>query len=91
MRALALKKYGMTLEEFEAKVKEQDGKCAICKEELKFGTGGCAVDHDHTTNRVRGLLCRLCNVGVGHFRENPELLLRAVAYLRNKSTEDVGD
>ena len=81
MREYDLKKYGMTIDDFETKVREQDGKCAICAEQLKFGTGGCAVDHDHVSNRVRGLLCRLCNVGVGHFRENTVILSQAIEYL----------
>lgn len=81
MRELALKKYGLTLADFEKRIADQEGKCAICSEELKLGTGGCGVDHDHATGRVRGILCRLCNVGVGHFRENPELFARAMKYL----------
>jgi hypothetical protein len=82
MRSLALKKYGITIEDFDRMVLNQDGKCAICLETLKFGTGGCAVDHDHLTKKIRGLLCRLCNVGVGHFRENENLFLRAIEYLK---------
>ena len=39
------------------------------------------TDHDHLTGRVRGILCRLCNVGLGAFRENPFVMQRAVAYL----------
>ena len=83
MRVLALKRYGLTLDDFDALVSSQDGKCAICEEELVFGvTGGGAVDHDHETGKVRGLLCRLCNVGVGHFRENTRLLAKAITYLQ---------
>lgn len=81
MRAVALKKYGLTIEQFDELIKSQDGKCLICEEVLKVGIGGCAVDHDHTTKRVRGLLCRLCNVGVGHFRDNPAMLRKAAEYL----------
>jgi Recombination endonuclease VII len=85
MKGYDLKKnYGLTMEAFNALVAKQDGKCAICFDELKLGTGGCGVDHDHTTGVVRGLLCRLCNVGIGHFRERPDLLTRAIEYLRSQ-------
>jgi hypothetical protein len=40
-----------------------------------------AIDHCHATKAVRGLLCRACNSGLGHFRDNPALLLTATLYL----------
>lgn len=39
------------------------------------------VDHDHTTGAVRGALCLLCNVAIGNFKDDPELLRRALSYL----------
>ena len=70
----------------------QDGRCAICNRkeiELKHRLG---LDHDHRFNLRdskgwRGLLCGECNSGIGHFRENPELFLRAMAYLEFWSEE----
>jgi len=56
--------YNMTLEEWNAMVKKQKGKCAICKEKpvRKSMTGpGLCVDHNHKTGKVRGLLCTRCN------------------------------
>lgn len=41
------------------------------------------VDHDHGTMEIRGVLCRLCNLGLGYFRDDPEVLLAAVNYLQN--------
>jgi len=41
------------------------------------------VDHNHNTNKVRGLLCNHCNRGLGHFRDNTETLLKAIDYLNN--------
>lgn len=76
------KLYGMTIEDIDRMMDDQDNKCAICREPLVFGTGGCSVDHDHGTNVVRGLLCRLCNVGLGHFRENEMHLNAAIRYLQ---------
>jgi hypothetical protein len=82
MRRLALQKYGLTLERFAEMLASQGGKCAICCDDLTHGTGGVSVDHDHATMQVRGLLCRLCNVGIGHFREREENLTRAIEYLQ---------
>lgn len=73
-----LKKYGLTLEQYHAMLQAQDGRCHICKE--LFGTL-IHVDHDHQNGAVRGLLCHKCNVGLGHFRDDPELLRAAAAYL----------
>lgn len=52
------------------------GRCAICKRELRL-----VVDHDHETGRVRGMLCRRCNLGIGHLDDNPVTLIAALAYL----------
>ncbi len=53
-------------------------KCAICGIE-----GGLSlwIDHDHITGKVRGPLCRVCNLGLGMFKENPALLKRALEYI----------
>ena len=63
-------------------VKQQRGKCAICG--IDF-VGNPAIDHDHKTKKIRGLLCKKCNSGLGFFNEKKELLLSATLYL-NKST-----
>jgi hypothetical protein len=84
MRKYGLKKYGLTIDEFEKTVVIQNGKCAICGDELRLGTGGCSVDHRHSDGKIRGLLCRLCNVGIGHFRENTEIMASAMEYLRQE-------
>jgi hypothetical protein len=55
---------------------EQDGKCAVCHE-----VAGLHVDHCHAKGSVRGLLCVRCNRGLGYFKDKPELLKRAAAYL----------
>lgn len=59
---------------------EQGGCCAICGE--PEGKDRLVVDHDHTTGKVRGLLCRTHNVGLGHFGDSTALLQAAINYLR---------
>lgn len=82
---LRARRYGMTRQEFGEMLKAQDGKCAICPRELILGgKGGMQIDHDPRTGRVRGLLCRCCNVGLGMFAENPELMRLAINYLQIK-------
>lgn len=63
--------------------KSQDGKCAICHTELaELGSRDRHVDHCHVTGSLRGVLCPTCNMGIGLFRDNPEVLDRAAEYLR---------
>lgn len=59
----------------------QGGVCAICGKSNKPATKRLAVDHNHETDRTRGLLCDRCNVGIGHAKENLEVLEEAIAYL----------
>lgn len=81
-------KYGITYEQFKSMLKKQKGLCAICKKKeiaIDGRTGkirALSVDHDHKTRKVRKLLCRLCNIGIGVFRESPKLLQAAFAYLK---------
>jgi hypothetical protein len=70
--------YGISLEQYEALLKRQGGACAIC---YKESTRPLCVDHCHVTRRMRGLLCRTCNLGIGHFNDDPRLLRAALAYL----------
>lgn len=78
-----LRNYGISLEEYEALLLKQDGKCAICgSAEAVPGTKNCmAVDHDHKTGKVRGLLCMFCNRGLGAFKDSPAILKNAMDYL----------
>jgi hypothetical protein len=80
-----LRLYGLTPEEYEALREAQGGVCAICKREetrtYKGRIRALAVDHDHETGEVRGLLCSDCNQGIGWFRDDPELLQAAIEYL----------
>lgn len=69
--------YGMTVEQFDALLIAQAGRCGICGE--CFTPNPC-VDHDHETGEVRGLLCRFCNLGLGYY-ERPGFAEAAEGYL----------
>lgn len=73
------RKYGVTLEEYAAMLAAQGGGCAICGAKQKKRR--LAVDHDHETGEVRGLLCSPCNTGLGQFKDKAALLARAIDYL----------
>lgn len=62
---------------------EQFGNtCGICgATESSGGKKQLHVDHDHTTGKIRGLLCNHCNLGIGHFKDDTELLQAAIKYL----------
>lgn len=78
MRDKRLKKvYGITSDEYNKMFEEQKGCCKICNDQTTLH-----VDHCHTTGKVRGLLCRHCNVGIGHFEDNINNLLKAIEYLK---------
>jgi len=70
------RRYGITVEDYDRMFAEQGGVCAICREAKAEH-----VDHCHRTRRVRGLLCFNCNGALGQFRDRPDLMVRAVAYL----------
>jgi Recombination endonuclease VII len=72
--------YGITLEEYTAKIQEQGNVCAICK--TKYPTD---VDHNHITGKTRGILCGDCNVALGIFKENTTYLQEAIRYLLKDS------
>lgn len=78
------KDYGITLTEYESMLRLQHMKCAICRKESCASGKNFAVDHNHKTGKVRGLLCMLCNNSLGGFRDNVRLLKRAIKYLENQ-------
>jgi hypothetical protein len=79
------RKFGITLEEYDRRLEEQNFGCAICGQPetstYKGTVRRLAVDHDHETGEIRGLLCGSCNSGIGLLKEDPEILLAAVDYL----------
>jgi len=75
------KKYGLSVEAYDALYEEQKGACAICSQPFK-STRDCNVDHDHVTGEVRGLLCHDCNTGIGSLGDDIQRLELAIAYLK---------
>lgn len=73
-----LRYYKITWEERKEILQKQEGKCAICKDDLSEEH----VDHDHKTNKIRGILCRKCNVLIGMAKEDVEILKSAAIYLQ---------
>ena len=74
------KHYGITPAIYEALLIKQHGACAICRKK-NLGTRRLAVDHNHTTGKIRGLLCAKCNSGLGLFNDSVSLLISAMDYL----------
>jgi hypothetical protein len=84
-----LKKYGITPENYQEFFNKQEGKCAICSSSevsVARRSYNLFVDHDHKTGKVRGLLCHHCNTGLGQYRDNTELLQKAIEYLNANRT-----
>jgi hypothetical protein len=81
------KTYGLSQVEYLSKIDKQQNLCAICKEK-QIGKVLC-IDHDHTTGKVRGLLCNNCNVGLGNLKDNVQILQSAIEYLQSYSIEGI--
>ena len=75
--------YGITLEQYDCMLVSQDGVCAICRKPCKTGRK-LAVDHDHKTGNIRGLLCQSCNVMLGSGKDSPLLLKTGADYLEKQ-------
>ena len=70
------KMYGMTEEMYNERLASQNGMCILCGSDKSL-----EIDHDHVTGRVRGIVCHCCNVALGQFKDNVEVIRRAIAYL----------
>lgn len=74
------RRYGITLDEYEAMLEAQGGGCVICGQRC-VQHESLSIDHCHATGKVCGLLCGKCNQGIGMFNDKPELLMSALNYL----------
>lgn len=81
-RGRTLKKYGLTLVDYETLFTNQQGCCAGCGEAWPHTDRKMHVDHDHQTGKVRGLLCVNCNTTLGLVHDNPARLQGLIDYLR---------
>lgn len=87
-----IRKYGITLDEYNSKLMQQKCVCAICGKQEKSKSLSntkeikhLAVDHDHATGKIRGLLCDSCNTLLGRCSDNIQILESAINYLREYS------
>lgn len=87
--AYLVRAFRITLADYEALLAAQDGVCAGCLQPETIVVRGrvapLAVDHDHVTGKVRGLLCYNCNRGLGQLRDSPETLRRLAAYVEREA------
>jgi hypothetical protein len=82
------RKYGITLEQYDAMLASQSGGCGICGRDPSDRIS-LHVDHDHRTGRIRGLLCFPCNNALGDFDDDPSLLRAALRYVEPEPERDL--
>lgn len=80
-------RYGISIDERDSLLTLQGNRCAICLTAISFPSA--AIDHDHVTGRVRGILCHSCNMALGLFKDNSVNLLSALKYIDQTKTEGV--
>ena len=78
--------YGISREDFEALAKKQKSKCASCGDDATGVEHTLHVDHDHTTNEIRGLLCAGCNTALGWLHDDLIRIKKLGQYLQNSGT-----
>ena len=81
-----MSKYGLSLDARDRLIAGQDSNCGICGNKVE----GLFVDHCHDTGYVRGMLCNTCNLGLGAFKDDLDLLASAASYLINSRLKKSG-
>lgn len=76
------RKYNLSQEDYDLKLKEQKYSCAICNMRKDEYSKDFAVDHCHVTGAIRGLLCSKCNIAIGLFTENVFVMKNAINYIK---------
>ena len=74
------RRYGITQTEFDQMLIDQKNRCAICNSKFK-NSKSTHIDHCHDSSKVRGLLCGNCNLAIGQFNDNADLMENAIKYL----------
>ena len=82
------RKYNIDLDYYNIMFQKQNGCCEICSKELVHLGKATHIDHCHSSNKVRGLLCNSCNLALGQFKDNVKTLAKAIEYLNKNSYED---
>jgi hypothetical protein len=80
-------KFGLPQGWYTTQYEKQNGSCAICYGQQEGKPKDFAIDHNHSTGQIRGLLCNRCNTSIGKFKEDPEILLNAIKYLKEYSEQ----
>lgn len=87
---LLLRQYGMTMDDYDKMFSEQNGVCAVCGRKQTHSpahNGYLCVDHDHITGKIRGLLCRKCNMALGHVDDSVHILRNMMEYIISRRYE----
>jgi hypothetical protein len=87
-RTHIMRKFGLSMDEYNQMLKEQNGVCAICESVCATGNA-LAVDHNHSTGKIRKLLCKNCNTAIGLLKEDVVVIAKAIEYLKLHSLEIV--
>lgn len=92
-RQKELKRLGISIEIFNKILKEQEGKCAICRLDFEKENKKACIDHSHITGEIRGILCKICNLQLGHIEiqriKNFIFFNEAMQYLKSRSTKSL--
>lgn len=78
-----------THKHYQEMLRAQGNGCALCGKSEDENGQRLAIDHNHTTHQVRALLCRSCNTGIGAFKEDKELLNKAIEYINTWGEDDI--
>lgn len=79
----SLKRYGITLDEYDLLLEKQNNCCAVCKTHTDFLKRRLSVDHCHKTGKIRGLLCGPCNMSLGLLKEDIQIMNSLIQYTEN--------
>ena len=78
------RKFNMSTDDYQKMLEQQGGRCATCDKEKSSNGKRLAVDHCHTTGKIRGLLCNECNTSLGLLKENTDILQELINYINSK-------
>ena len=83
-----IKKYNLTLKEYNERLKNQGDNCPICNNSMTKSYKGPCLDHDHENNKIREFLCHKCNSTLGFVKENPIIIKKLYNYLMKHKTDE---